>query len=151
MDGDPVEALPAWHVAGAVGDDDLDVVDAERVETLAGEAGERRQALDAEHRRAEPAEDRGRVARPGADLEHVLAALERERLADRRDHPRLRDRLLFLDRQRPVLVGVLANRPGDEALARHRGHRREHALVGDPAVAQLLGDHRCAAFGEIVH
>ena len=57
-------------------------------------------ALDAPHVRGEPGEQRGVVARAGADVEHPLAAVELEQLAHARDHERLGDRLARADRQR---------------------------------------------------
>ena len=67
--------------------------------------------------------------------------MQRERLADPRDHVRLRDRLAAADRQRGVVVGAVAQRLGDEELARHAFHRGEHALVRDVAATQLPLDH----------
>ena len=39
----------------------------------------------------------------------------------------------------------------DEQLARNRVHRRQHELVGDPALAQLALDHPVTARGRITH
>src|SRR5262249_35297001 len=63
------------------------VGDAERVEVAAGPRGEPAHALDRDHARHEPGEDRGLVARAGADLERGLTAFEREGLGHRRDDP----------------------------------------------------------------
>jgi hypothetical protein len=78
----------------------------------------------------------------GADVEDALGAAKRERLADHRDHVRLRDRLAVADRQRRVVIGTRSQPLGDEELARDTLHRREHALVGDVARAQLRLDHQ---------
>jgi hypothetical protein len=93
----------------------------------------------------QPRQNRGRVARSGADLENLLAAVELERLADRRDDPGLGDRLALADRKRPVGVGAPAPAQRHEKLARHLRHRREDALVGDPPPSELSLDHRLAA------
>ena len=91
---------------------------------------------------AELREHRRLVAGAGADVEHALAAAQRELRADARDHVRLRDRLVAADRQRGVVVGAAAQLLGHEELARHARHRLEHALVVDAARAQLALDHR---------
>ena len=49
--------------------------------------------LDRVHLAGELRQHRRLVARPGADVEHALAAAEGQRLADAGDHVRLRDRL----------------------------------------------------------
>src|SRR5262245_53599295 len=45
------------------------------------------------------------------------------------------------DRERPVVVRVVGHARRDEQLARNAAHRREDAVVGDPAAAQLALDH----------
>ena len=45
------------------------------------------------------------------------------------------------DRQRVVLVGLVADGRRDERLARDGAHRREDARVADVAAAELVGDH----------
>ena len=56
--------------------------------------------------RAKLRQNGGGVAGAGADLEHVLVAVQLERLADRRHHPGLGDGLVVADRQRRVVVGA---------------------------------------------
>ena len=123
--------------------------DAERVEGAARLGGERLVALDADHLGGEAGEHRGRVARAGADLQHPLVAAQLQRLADRGDDPGLGDRLRLADRQGRVGVGAAAEALGDELLARHLPHRRQHALVADPAAAQLPLDHLRAQAVEV--
>ena len=89
-------------------------------------------------------EDRRLVARAGADVQHALPPGQRERLADPRDHVRLRDRLPLADRERRVVVRAPAHPLRHEQLARDARHRGENALVGDAARAQLTFDHRFA-------
>ena len=85
-----------------------------------------------EHLGRELGEHRRLVAGARADVEHRSRPGARA-LADQRDHVRLRDRLAVADRQRRVVVGAAAHLRRDEGLARHARHRREHALVADPA------------------
>ena len=82
-------------------------------------------------------------------LQHPLPALEPQRLADRRDDPRLGDRLPLADRQRRVGVGAGAQPLRDEELTGDAPHRREHALVGDLAATQLALDHLRPKRGEV--
>ena len=84
------------------------------------------------------------VARAGADIEHALIAFERKPLADEGNDERLRNRLSVCKRQRRVLVGEAAQVIGYKELAGHAGHRREHALVMDPAVPELIVDPEAA-------
>ena len=71
------------------------------------------------------------VAGAGPDLEHPVARPDAEQLGHPGDDVRLADRLAGRDRQRLVGVGEAALARRDERLARHRGHRREDALVRD--------------------
>jgi hypothetical protein len=98
---------------------------------------QRRVALDAPHVRAEAGEQRGVVARAGADVEDPLMALQLEQLEHARHDQRLGDRLAGADRQRHVVPGLGRQRLRDEQLARDLADRLEHALVGD-VQAQLL-------------
>ena len=106
--------------------------------------GQTRHALDRDHLASELREHRSLVPRAGADVEHLLTAPERERLADPRDHVGLRDRLAVADRQRGVVVGAIAEALRDEQLARHALHRTEDALVAHVAATQLPLDHQPA-------
>ena len=99
-------------------------------------------ALDAEHPLDQPREQRGLVAAAGADLEHAMLRLELRELeharrrcrAGRSSDPR---RWAARDRRRRA-----ARTPGStNTVARHRGHRVEHARVADAARDELLLDH----------
>src|SRR5882724_6945785 len=125
----------------SVADLDQDVVAAEALEPLASDRHEARDALDREHTLAELGEHRRLVARARADLESALGARKLEGLAHRRDHERLRDRLLLSDRQRLVEVSAIAQRLFDEEMARHLANRLEHARVADVSRADLGIEH----------
>src|SRR5579862_1804147 len=120
------------HAAGVPG----------RREALTRAFGQRRDALDRVHLRSELGDDGGLVAGAGADVEHALAAVQPELLADARDHVRLRDRLTLPDRYCRVVVRTRPQSLRHEHFARYARHRREHALVVDTARAQLILDHR---------
>ena len=107
-------------------------------ERLARHAREVGVALDRPDVRRERGEDRGVVARAGADVEHPVAGLELEQLGHARDDERLGDRLPAADAERGVVVGVRAQVVGHERLPRHPLDRPQHALVGD--VLAQLGD-----------
>ena len=145
-DGDRGEGRVLGEAERPVADVHLDAAVARRGERLAGPFGELGHALDRVHLAGELGEHGRLVARAGADVEHALAALQRERLADPGDHVGLRDRLARADRQRRVLVRAPALLGRDEELARHLGHRREHALVHDVAAAELLVHHPAAGY-----
>ena len=128
----------------------VDVGEAEPREPFARELDQARMALDRVDVGGEPARHRARVARAGADLEDPVARADPRRLEHQRDDVRLRDRLPLLDRQRRVVVGVAAQRRGDELVARHLAHRREERRIADAARGDLLVDHRPASRGEVV-
>jgi hypothetical protein len=48
-----------------------------------------------------------------------------------------------------VVVGMVGVFGRDEAVARHRAHRREHTCVLDPAPFELLDDHPLARFCQV--
>src|ERR1051326_6298145 len=94
----------------AVSDLDQHVVMAERLKPPPSRRNEIGDPLDGENALGALGEDRGLIPGPRTDLEHALLAAELERLAHRRDHVRLRDRLLLADRQRLVEIGSVAPR-----------------------------------------
>ena len=141
-DGDRGERRALGNAARAVADVEVDaVLVARRGEIRARSFRELRDPLDRVHLGGELGEHRGLIARARADVEHPLAALQRELLADERDHVRLRDRLLAADRQRGVGVRGLAQLRREKELTRHASHRGEHALVVDAAPAELPLHH----------
>ena len=126
---------------GAVPDDDLDVVVAGVVESLASLVREALMSLDARHVRAELGEDRGLVPGARADLERprsLPAATGPAKLGHARDDVRLADRLARADRHRVVAVRLVAL---DEHVARDGAERLEDLGVADPARLELLGHH----------
>ena len=89
-------------------------------------------------------EDRGRVTRARADLEHLVAALELERVGHQGDDVRLRDRLIGIDRQRGVVVGELNEVRRHEFVARHAAHGAHDGRVPYAASRDLPLDHALA-------
>ena len=144
-DGDRVEGRAVGHTEAPVADPHLDASVPRLVERPAGARGEGRDPLDRDDARDQFVEHRRGVARARADVEQVLGAVEREELAHRRDDEGLRDRLVLADRERCVLVRDAGEVRRDERLARHTGHRGEHALVGDPPAPELALHHAGAA------
>ncbi len=80
-------------------------------------------------------EDCRGVARAGADLEHLLAAFERQCIGHQRNDVGLRDRLALRDRQRRVFVGEFPHRLGQKRLPRNGSHRVEHQGECTPRLA----------------
>ena len=117
---------------------------AERGEPLARALGELGVALDGVDVPGDLGEHGRGIARAGPDLEHVLVALQPERLDHHRDDVRLRDRLARPDRQRAILVGELGQIGRQECLARHRLHRRENGGAANAAEADVAVDHALA-------
>ena len=72
-------------------------------------------------------QNRGLVARAGADLEHVMVGSICERLGHRGDHIGLADGLAAGDRQRLIGIGDVGLAVLDEVLARHLVQRAQHA------------------------
>src|SRR5262249_61819074 len=71
-------------------------------------------ALDGIYPAAEMRQHCSLVARPGADLEHLVALVELEMLGHESNHEGLRDGLPAIDGQRDVLVGVVGEGLVDE-------------------------------------
>ena len=92
-DVDRVVGRVLGQPARAVADESVTFVDAGRREVRRRLA--RQRGVDARRstRAAQPGEQRGVVARAGADVEHALAAAQLEQLAHARDDQRLGDRL----------------------------------------------------------
>ena len=99
-------------------------------------ARERRDAFDRVDVAAQPGEHRRLVARAGADLEHPCTAIDFQRLGHDRDRRRMGDGLPVADRQRPILVGTLAQRFVHKEMPWGLRHRPEDALVLDSPVGQ---------------
>ena len=88
-------------------------------------------AFDRPHVSGEAGEQRGVVARAGADVEHPVVGGELEQLEHPGHDQRLGDRLVTGDGQRDVLVGAVPIARRDKALARHTGDGGQDALVSD--------------------
>ena len=87
---------------GPIAVEDMHVVIAEIGQRRRGFFGELADALDGVNVAGNPGQDGRRITGSGADLEHLFAALERQRFDHERDDIRLRDCLTFLDRQRAI-------------------------------------------------
>ena len=145
-DVDRVVRRPLRVAARAVADDELDVVDPGRCQRLGGRARQHGVALDRDDVAREPRQHGSVVAGAGADVEHVLVAVELEQLAHARDDRRLRDRLPVADRQRRVGPRLAAQAVRHEQVARDGGDRVQDAPVGD--VRRQLLDQPLAAHSD---
>ncbi len=108
---DAIERRPRRAAGGAVADREDDVAVARRLEPRPRLERERLDHLDRHDLGGEIGQDRGLVARAGADLEHPRAGLQAQQMGHQRDHQRLRDGLAMADRQRPVVVGLRPRGP----------------------------------------
>ena len=108
-------------------------------------------SLDRDHLPGDPGEDGRGIAGAGPDLEHMAAGRHPRRRDHQRDDIRLGDGLARLDRQRPVLIGELAHRRGDEGLARHLPHGGEQRRIAQAPAGDLLLHHRFPQGREIGH
>ncbi len=86
-----------------------------------------------------------------ADLEHPIVRPDLGRFNHQRDNVRLRNGLTFLDRQRGVVVSVLAEPVRHEDLSRHRAHRLEQSRILHPSRRELPLHHPFALGGERRH
>ncbi len=141
-DRDPAERRAVGRAPRPVADAHLDVVVAQLGERRgAGRArrlGSARSSRPAAHSRDSTA---AAYPDPVPTSSTVSSPRSSSSCAHAGDDPRLRDRLALADAQRPVAVGAPALVVGHEQLARHLGHRRQHALVLDAAAAQLALHH----------
>ncbi len=74
-------------------------------------------------------------------FENAIGRLQAQLFGHQCDNKRLRNRLIVPDRQRAVRVTSSAQIFGDEFFSRHFRHRRQNALVTDPARLELFLDH----------
>jgi len=98
-------------------------------------------ALDRNHAPSQPPEHRRVVTRAGANVQDFLASVEPQRLRHQRGHVGLRDGLAVADWNGRVGIRAMAVSRGDKFLARNQQHCIQHALIPNPALAQLLLDH----------
>src|SRR5262249_1796192 len=78
------------------------------------------------------------------DFQYTLMAFQREHLQHDRGHVGLGDGLFIPDRQRPVIIRVLAYGVWHEPFARYVAHRFQHTGVHNPARLKMLFHHRGA-------
>ncbi len=134
---DPVIGQLLGPALGAVAESKDDVAQPQRVERRLGLLQQFAMALDREHAAGEARQDRGLIARAGADLEHVVALADFELFGHQRHDIGLADRLPVIDRQGHVLVGLVGKGRRHEALARRLLDRAQYPRVADPGAAQL--------------
>jgi hypothetical protein len=79
-------------------------------------------AFNGDDHAGDPAQHGRRIARAGADFEHLVAWPHIGGLGNRCDDVRLRDGLSFGDRQGAVLVSELLETCGDKIFPRHFAH-----------------------------
>ena len=108
-------------------------------------------ALDRVNPVDDPAQDGRSVAGARADLQHMIAGLHVGRFDHQRHDVRLRDRLAFADRQRPVLIGELFKAGFDEQLARDAAHGIQDAAIAHAPASDLHIDHAVASAREVLH
>ncbi len=78
------------------------------------------------------------VAAAGADLQHLGAVRDLQRLGHARHHPGLADGLLMTDRQGQVAVGPVLKGFWHELFARYPADGFQHPFVGDAQAAQAF-------------
>jgi len=127
---DRIEQTALRDPSPAVGDQARHPVIAQLGQRPGGGLAQLLEPLDRDHLARQLGEQGGVVTGSGADVQHPVGRLELKQLQHPGDDQRLGDRLATGDRQRDVVVGVLAVLGGDEALAGNRRDRREHSLVG---------------------
>lgn len=119
----------------------MDVAVTEPFQRGASPLGQRGNQLGRLHVADEFPQDGGLVAAPGADLKHPLIGLWFDRFRHLCHDVRLGDGLLPANRQRPVVMGRVPLRHGDEFVARHSFQGAQHAVVRDPPFGSLLTHH----------
>ena len=134
---------------GSVAVQNMHVVIAEIGQRGGGLLGQLADALDRVDVAGDLGEDGRRIARSGSDLEHLFAALERQGFGHECDDIGLGDRLLFVDRQRAIVVGKLAQLFRQERLARHAAHGVENQFGAHAARKDGLFDHLVAQASKI--
>ncbi len=127
----------------------MDIVVTEIGQRRSGLLGQRAMTLDGVDVGGNFGKDRGRIARTGADFEHLFAAAQRQCLDHERDDIGLRDRLAFFNRQGGVIVGKLAQLRRQEGFARHATHGIEHQLGPDAARKDSLFHHLLTKFQKL--
>lgn len=112
---------------------------------------ERTEAFDRVHIGRNLRQHRGGVTGAGSDLQHLLAALEHQRLRHESDDVGLRNGLLPGDRERRIFVGKFAKLRWQEQLSRHLAHCLEHEFVTHTARGDIVLDHLRPERGKRLH
>lgn len=140
-DQDRVKRSGFGPSAGAVAYAQIDVIVTDILDPLPGRCAERRMSLKGVNATGDQTDDSRGIAGTGTHFEHLIAGPDFGRFDHQRDNVRLRDRLIFADRQRSVFVGKLLESGVDERLARHATHRIQHARITHAAPGDLNIDH----------
>jgi hypothetical protein len=131
--------------------EDLDVAITEPLHSLPGKFNQLMMPLDRDDLPSDLADDGGRVARPGTDLEHLVARSYPCCVNRQCDDIGLADGLAAFDRQGGVLVCVTCIIGADELLARHGPESREQLWIVQTPSGDLPFDHAIAKGGEVRH
>jgi len=110
---------------------------------------QRRPYLDGEDDLGNLRQDRGLVSGSRADLEHTRTRGQCGRSCHQRNDVGLAHRLAVRQEHGVVLVGLVDTVLGQELVARHRTHRREHGGIMDPTAFDLVAHHQRALFTPI--
>ena len=97
----------------------------------------------------DPSEHRRLIAGARPDLEHLLAAFERQAFGHEGDDVGLGDRLSFADRQRMIPVSLSGEVGRDEEVPRDLGHSFQDEGVPYAPGRDLAGDHGLPLRGEV--
>jgi hypothetical protein len=95
------------------------------------------------------AHDRGGIARPGADVEHLVARSDRGGFDHKGYDVGLGDCLALVNRQWRVFIGELLETRRHEALAANGAHGVKDMPVGNAAARDLAVDHAVTLGSEI--
>lgn len=118
----------------------VNVVVAQLFEDLRAELMELGQAFDRVHLGDEACEDRGVIAGSRTDFQDPVRSSELEDFGHMSDDEGLRNCLFETNRQGVVLVGSVAQIPGDEGVAWHFSERLKHAWIADAFLGQEIDE-----------
>ena len=147
---DLVERRVLRQSQAAIAVDHVHVPVAKFLQDLARLVGQFRVPLDGPHLGGQFCQHGRLVAGACPHFQHAVGRPQLQRLDHRGHHVRLRNCLTLADRDRAVRVGFPRVLGSDEPLARNLAHGRQHALVANPAPAQLLLHHASAPLGQIL-
>ncbi len=150
-DHDGVERRVGAPAERAVAVQHGDVGEFEVAQHLVRPVGQLGDAFDGKDRLRQHREQRRLVSRSGADFQHPLAAGEAEQLAGARLDERLRDRLAIADRERGVVVGLMVERFGHEAVPGNGPDGAQHGHVVHALAVQRLHQLRAVSGESVAH